>query len=228
MGKLDANKKAKRDSLLNTAFQLFTSKGINKTSISDIVENAGVAKGTFYLYFNDKIDIRNKLIAHKSGQIFGIAADALEKCEKTLSFEEKIIFIVDNILNQFIANESLLGFISKNLSWGVFKSALYAASDEDVNFHKIYNKMLEDAPYSFEEPEIMLFMIVELVSASSYSSILYNEPVSPDKLKPYLYRAIYGIIDSHKIVCSSGGGGGGGDAPAGNGGEAPAGNVTLK
>ena len=40
------------------------------TSISDIVDNAGVAKGTFYLYFKDKYDIRNKLIAHKSGEVF--------------------------------------------------------------------------------------------------------------------------------------------------------------
>ena len=49
MGKLDTNKKVKEDSLLNTAFSLFTTKGVSKTSISDIVNNAGVAKGTFYL-----------------------------------------------------------------------------------------------------------------------------------------------------------------------------------
>ena len=60
MGKLDTNKKVKEDSLLNTAFSLFTTKGVSKTSISDIVNNAGVAKGTFYLYFKDKYDIRNK------------------------------------------------------------------------------------------------------------------------------------------------------------------------
>ena len=54
MGKLDTNKKVKEDSLLNTAFSLFTTKGVSKTSISDIVNNAGVAKGTFYLYFKDK------------------------------------------------------------------------------------------------------------------------------------------------------------------------------
>ena len=37
MGKLDTNKKVKEDSLLNTAFSLFTTKGVSKTSISDIV-----------------------------------------------------------------------------------------------------------------------------------------------------------------------------------------------
>ena len=50
MGKLDINKKHKEDSLLNTAFKFFTTKGFSKTSITDIVDDAGVAKGTFYLY----------------------------------------------------------------------------------------------------------------------------------------------------------------------------------
>ena len=58
MGKIDNNKKQKEDALLNTAFDLFTKQGIQKTSISDIVNQAGVAKGTFYLYFKDKYDIR--------------------------------------------------------------------------------------------------------------------------------------------------------------------------
>lgn len=70
MGKADQNKKLKMENLLNTSFELFTSQGINKTSIQDIVNKAGVAKGTFYLYFKDKYDIRNRLIAHKSSQLF--------------------------------------------------------------------------------------------------------------------------------------------------------------
>ena len=47
MSKVENNKKIKKEALLNTAFDLFTSKGINDTSISDIVNKAGVAKGTF-------------------------------------------------------------------------------------------------------------------------------------------------------------------------------------
>ena len=77
MGKIEVNKKQKKESLLNTAFSLFTSKGFQKTSISDIVDNAGVAKGTFYLYFSDKYDLRNKLIAHKAGVLFLDAYHAL-------------------------------------------------------------------------------------------------------------------------------------------------------
>ena len=48
MGRVEENKKKKKEALFRTAYELFTTKGINSTAISDIVEKAGVAKGTFY------------------------------------------------------------------------------------------------------------------------------------------------------------------------------------
>lgn len=78
MGKVETNKKQKNTTLLQTSFELFTEKGFTKTTISDIVNRAGLAKGTFYLYFKDKYDIKNKLIAHKTKELFDHAAVALE------------------------------------------------------------------------------------------------------------------------------------------------------
>ena len=198
MGKLDSNKKKKRESLLNTAFSMFTTKGVSQTSISEIVEKAGVAKGTFYLYFKDKYDIKNMLIAHKSGQLFKVAIDELKK-QPEMNFDDNLIFIVDNIINQLNTNKSLLTFISKNLSWGIFKNALTSSdSDDSVNFKTIYDMMINDSPKVLKDPEIMLFMIVELVSSTIYSSILYSEPVALDVLKPYLYNNIRQIIKEHE------------------------------
>lgn len=200
MGKVDTNKKIKENSLLNTAFDFFITKGFSKTSITDIVEKAGVAKGTFYLYFKDKYDIRNKLVSHKSSQIFRVAANELEARSEKLDFEEKIIAIVDSIINQLDANKSLLTFISKNLSWGIFKTALTTPTDDkDIDFSVVYYKILDEAPCKFRDPEIMLFLIVELVSSTCYSAILYSEPCSLDKLKPHLYSTIKLIINDHKI-----------------------------
>ena len=78
MGKVDENKHQKMDALFQSAYDLFLNQGIEKTSISDIAKKAGVAKGTFYLYFKDKYDIKNKLIAHKTKELFDHAAVALE------------------------------------------------------------------------------------------------------------------------------------------------------
>lgn len=189
MSKIESNKKQKEESLLDAAFTLFTSKGINKTSISDIVAKSGVAKGTFYLYFKDKYDIRNMLIAHKASQLFQNAENDLLKTDIT-DLVDEIIFIADNIINQLCTNQSLLMFISKNLSWGIFKSSITNTSENDINFNNIYQRILNHKDYTFKDPEVMLFMIIELTSSTCYSSILYDEPVSIDKLKPYLYETI--------------------------------------
>ena len=198
MRKSDLNKQKKREALLNTAFELFTTQGITRTTINNIVEAAGVAKGTFYLYFKDKYDIRNKLIAHKASRIFSVADDALSKPQLT-ELDDRIIFLADNIIEQFNADKSLLGFISKNLSWGIFKNELISSGDSsDVDFYNIYT-VLENSPRSFKNPEILLFMIVEFVSSTCYSSILYNEPTDIETLKPYIFDAIRQIIRSQEL-----------------------------
>ena len=50
----ESRKERKRQSLLAAAYGLFTEKGVAKTSVDEIVRRANVAKGTFYLYFQDK------------------------------------------------------------------------------------------------------------------------------------------------------------------------------
>ena len=142
MGKRDINKKLMEDALLNTAFDLFTKQGIHKTSISDIVNQAGVAKGTFYLYFKDKYDINNKLIAKKASQIFRTADEALHRTDIT-GLEDQIIFMIDNILDQFTADKSLLRFISKSLSWGIFKNELLYSDSSEIYFYNIYSSVFE-------------------------------------------------------------------------------------
>ncbi len=197
MGKVDINKQRKKEALLNTAFDLFTSKGINDTSISDIVNKAGVAKGTFYLYFRDKYDIRNLLISHKSSQLFMSAHTDMLKANID-KMEDKIVFVMNHIIDDLVKDKKMLNFISKNLSWGFFKKALMSNDNSsDVNFLEIYKTIINESEDDYKDPEIMLFMIIELVSSTCYSTILYSEPVSIEELKPYLEAAVRGIIRSH-------------------------------
>lgn len=202
MGKIELNKLQKQTSLLNTAYELFTTKGVNKTSIAEISKAAGIAKGTFYLYFKDKYDIRNKLISHESSKLFGKAKTALDEYQiqtKKVDFIDQIIFIVDYIINELSQNQSLLAFISKNLSWGIFKQALTKnVAPEDVNFQDVFYKMIDESDEKIENPEIMIFQIIELVSSTAYSAIINKEPVYVETLKPYLYQTIRTIIINHQ------------------------------
>ncbi|MCR4781365.1 MAG: TetR/AcrR family transcriptional regulator [Lachnospiraceae bacterium] len=200
MSKVQSNKQKKNDSLLNTAFDLFTEKGLNKTTISDIVEKAGVAKGTFYLYFKDKYDIRNKLISSKSSQLFIDAYNSLLEQKPNCSFEDGLWYIVEHILDSLTENKALLSFLHKDLSWGVFKKAFEDTPVvEDENFATFYLKMLNQSDVKYRDPEIMLFLIVELVGSAGYSSIMFSDPCNISDLKPYLKDVIHGILQTHSV-----------------------------
>lgn len=52
----------KRYELIQTAKSFFYSVGYSKTSVQNIIDSAGVAKGTFYHYFKSKEDLLNQFV----------------------------------------------------------------------------------------------------------------------------------------------------------------------
>ncbi len=199
MGKVDINKKQKKNALLQTAFDLFLDKGFAKTTISDIVSDAGLAKGTFYLYFKDKYDLRDKLIAHKAGQLFADAHQALINQTFT-SFEDQILAVADYIIGRLNEDHGLLTFISKNLSWGIFKTAFEnTLPDESQQFYEYIFEQMKSRNYVCQEPELMLFTIIELVGSTCYSCILYGQPVSMEEYLPYLHTVIRQILSGFTV-----------------------------
>lgn len=200
MGKIDHNKQQKRDSLLESAFSLFIDNGFSKTSISDIVSHAGVAKGTFYLYFKDKYDIRNHLIAHKASQVFQAAYTELQSHPELTDFEEQVLFIIDHILNQLASNLNLVMLLSKHLSWGFFKNSLFFTPGKDTPaIYTIYDSLLSKSGCTYRSPELMMYTILEVVSGTSYNAILYRQPVPLDELKPHLYETVKGIFRQYRV-----------------------------
>lgn len=200
MGKVEDNKKKKKNAIVDSAFSLFIQNGINETSIADIMKKAELAKGTFYLYFKDKYDVRDYLIRRKAAQIFDKARVALVESE-IKDFEEQIIFIVDHILNQLDDNKMLLKFISKNLSWGIFTHALENMPMESGETAVLFVRQLfEEAGRAFRNPEMLMFMIVELVNSTAHNVILYKQPVELPQLKQELYPMIRQLIHNFEVA----------------------------
>ena len=56
-GLRELKKEEKKERILKESIAHFTSKGFEKTSIEDITRDAGVAKGTFYNFFEKKEDV---------------------------------------------------------------------------------------------------------------------------------------------------------------------------
>jgi len=51
------SEKSKKEHIINKAIEFFSNNGFTGTRIDDITEALGIAKGTFYLYFNSKRDL---------------------------------------------------------------------------------------------------------------------------------------------------------------------------
>ena len=199
MGKIERNKQTKRASLLQASFDLFVDKGFHQTTISDISKKSGLAKGTFYLYFKDKYDLRDQLVARKSGQLLQEASEHIQKqtgSAKPAGLEDYMFAMIDYILFRLQENKMLLRFISKNLSWGIFRHAVEQHDDDDT-FEIVYDeylKALQDSPLTCKNPELMLFTILELVSATGYNCILYESPADLKTYLPYLHESIHQVI----------------------------------
>lgn len=197
MGKIDENKRKKKEALFNTAYELFTTKGITSTTISDIVEKAEIAKGTFYLYFTNKYDIKNKLVVHKTQELFDAAGAALEK-EQIHGLEDQMIFLIDHLINHLKDDRALLTFISKNLVMGALRSALLTGENSDREIYNHFLELVAADDYEYKDVDVMLFTIVELAGSAGYNSMMYEEPIPIDDYKPFLYRTVRLIIKSHR------------------------------
>ncbi len=201
MGKIDDKKKQKKAALLSAAYQLFAVKGIDNTSVSEIVQGAKLAKGTFYLYFKDKYEVRDSLIASQANLLFERASrqmDYVLQEKEPDSVEDSIIYLIDTVVDQLNDSPNLLRFISKNLSWGVF-SKLQIADLDNRNCMDIFDALLSESNKKYRQKELMIFMIVELVNATCYNVILNHVPVELDELKPDLYNSIRNILHQFEV-----------------------------
>ncbi len=77
----------KRDSLLNAARTVFSREGYAATSVEDVAGEAGIAKGTVYLYFKSKEELYAAALLR---DIRALAGEARAQMESAPSLREKI------------------------------------------------------------------------------------------------------------------------------------------
>lgn len=189
----------KEERLLDEGFKLFTTKGLKNTSIQDIVNKANVAKGTFYLYFKDKYELHDILIMKKSKKLFNDALNSLNK-SKVTDFVDQIIYIVDYVIDELVKDPILIQFIAKDLAWGVFNKTileLYSREEAEENgLVSLFLTGVEENNIKLDNPQVSLFMIIELVSSTCFTSILYSEPLPIKEYKPFLHKEIKKILQN--------------------------------
>jgi len=90
-------RKERKQSIMDTALQLFAENGFENTSIANIAKHAGISQGLVYSYFESKDDL-----------LYQILSSGIQKIEADLSPEmsmEDFLASVDKILSHILENK---------------------------------------------------------------------------------------------------------------------------
>jgi len=193
-GGIAAKKKEKRDRLCEAAETLFRDHGADATAVEDIVRGAGVAKGTFYLYFRSKADILSEIVAAKTAEMIH---RALRKAE-SLRFPreiDKVVGFVDELVEAMRRDVPLLELIHHNLSWNLYRHFL-SRTGNDATMRELRSRF-DDLMRESSRPadaELVLFAVTELTVALSYNAIVRREPAGIARMKPVLLDSVRRIL----------------------------------
>jgi AcrR family transcriptional regulator len=92
------DKTQRRQQILEHARDVFAKRGYHASKVEDIVAAAGVARGTFYLYFEDKRGIFEEIVDRLLMR-FGIA---IVRIDPTLGVDEQVRELLRRIIRLLI------------------------------------------------------------------------------------------------------------------------------
>lgn len=188
--KAELKKEQKKQGLLNAAYQLFLEKGVSKTSVDEIAKGANVAKGTFYLYFRDKEHLLQQLAYQISARVLAEGYEYVN-AHRTGDFTEDTVALIDYVVEYFKRNKLTLRLLERNFSWPMVERQL--SLREDPLWDKLMGAV-ESSGFARGRTEDELFktmfVIIEMIGSTCFSSIIEGKPDAIDNMKPVLYQMV--------------------------------------
>ncbi|BCS88259.1 TetR/AcrR family transcriptional regulator [Pseudodesulfovibrio sediminis] len=112
--------------LMASAIELFGSKGFSSTSVAEITDNAGYAKGSFYRHWNSKDELFLQIVEQKFKQYRATRHDRIREAENL----EQAMHIIWDFLETIVSD--------KDWSAIFLEFTVYSATNESLR--KILNQ----------------------------------------------------------------------------------------
>lgn len=193
MDKVIKKKNEKYQNLISAAYELFEIKDFVKVSIDDIARKAGVAKGTFYLYFKDKYDLISKIILRKAAEFFKSEGDVVDIDNTNADkFAHEFIYLLIDFL---VRNKTLTLLIDKNVH--VCVNAVIENREGIIK--QMYDKFLdyfESKGFSADNVKVKLYIYIDMIVSSCCNAILRGKPFTLEEIKPHLYEIVTQSINN--------------------------------
>lgn len=144
--------KERRKDIIDISSRLFLTNGYEETSVNTIVEQLGVAKGTFYHYFKSKEEILGAVLENYLSSYAEGIKTTLEN--KSLNAHEKLMLVLGSILSNSKGPEHLTKHVEDNKN-----AKLHQMMDE--KFYEKFNPIIvavlkqgiEEGIFKVDHPE---------------------------------------------------------------------------
>lgn len=169
----------KKEKIVQSAIQVFTENGVEKTTVSHIVKAAGIAQGTFYLYFPSKLSLM-PAIAEVMVQL--TLKSVIEAVEETASFEEQMEQFVDAIFAVNKEHHEIQAMIYSGLAstehlkeWESVYAPMYQWVSTIVEKGQKTGAIRTDS-----HPDQLAKLIIGLTESAAEQIYLYDEEVDQE------------------------------------------------
>ena len=172
----------RRAQLLKAARKVFRAKGYDGASVSEIVREAGVAQGTFYLYFPSK---RDAAVSLRDGLMETMAQAVAAALKSSTSFEDRLESLIAAGFKVARRNADLfrLAFIGADET----HPEMHSESKEHASFLTAITDLFRDAVDSGEmeamDPEIAARLALGLLQHAMIESFVFGEGAESDRLE---------------------------------------------
>ncbi len=106
----NAIREQRRAYILESALQVFGERGYHQTRVADIIAAAGIARGTFYIYFESKnaifLELLTGLIKDLRASVVGVSMSA-----GSAPFKEQLVASIRRVLQTFSERRALTAIL---------------------------------------------------------------------------------------------------------------------
>lgn len=181
----------KRERICLSAVEIFSEKSFDKTTVSEIARNAGVGKGTFYLYFNSKEELLSFLLEHGIERLIYYVS---EKIEDGTGPIEKLELAIDAQLYFFSKYHEYFSFFIREL-WsyreGLRDQIIRLKENYIVIFENIIREGKEKGHFKDINIETMASGIFGFLSVSSVHWTLFAQDFSVENIDSSIKEVIF-------------------------------------
>jgi AcrR family transcriptional regulator len=130
----------RKEQILEAAREVFSQKGYNEVTVADITSQAGIAKGTLYLYWKSKEDLFLEVIRDATQRLRFALVEAAGEVDDPL---ERVRVSVPVIFD-FCRREA-------GLYLAIFQQASFLQSERQEEYNALYEPLAEDFKRTIEE-----------------------------------------------------------------------------